>query len=1030
MKKTSAISVLLALFAAIAPAREVDRRSVDVPRQISTETDGSAWRQLGFSAEVRRVSAALDTTFLLNHDFEGPGATCDAMGWTPNDDTRQLDNYWHVDDFAGLTGVHGGLSPLEGNQSMWCGARPDATDPIECSYVNLPGYANDWYQWIRTDQCLAVNGDVELSFQVFWDTEGGYDFIFIQWDECDNNWQDLVPGGLDQVGQWDTTLTVANTLHSGNVRFRFLFRSDGYWSDGDGEIDTDGACTIDMLRVDDVGGNVLALEDFEDEFVGEPDGDDWISEVADPYGELAGLFWGPQVVQEDPCVSNLSCLWGFFSGSTSNYSCGSPSYPEQPTVPYENARGQFVDQQIRSPWIELTGTGSLIELDYSTYIDLPVSGGVFADWHVRGIDSTAANPCPSQWYGDPFLEEGSDKIWRRGVRRIGPYIPAGSTHIQVSLEVVDICFSFSICGFACHSHAPLYDDVTVYRVGAAGPQWTIEDMHQFQDTFPDDGTITGTARADMARDLNLSSSRRPIVPGDSATVRVIDPAAGLGVEGNGKAAVFCYVSIDGPNAGTTATSLICDSRYNFVADESWGGRTWHKFQADSCYTAEGDAVPGDYNFDFCDNLFVPGDTIWFFWGARNANGNYAYASAALGTSGNQTADGDEAASNADEFQILPAVGRDEADGGLGGEILYVDGMNFRGAQPYFDTAFRALNIHHLTDRYDIRAPSSGVGNHPGSRVKSVLNQLVPIYKAIVWNTGDLRRAFAEGTGGLDKSDDTGMCLAFMNNLNAQDRGGIYLSGDDVASAWLQMSGTSATILRNNYMRFDVTSSDHLPIVGYNPWGIGVPGGIFSEFWGDDTLAVQGGCPTPKDFDVLQAIAPDSRIEMNYHNWAPDYASAPAVLSQTSENTAGQYVRFVLSGFSFHNIRDRKPRGLLARFVHMEQVLSYLRILTHIGDAGTRSVAQNRLTQNAPNPFNPTTTIAYEVKESGPVSLKIYNVAGQLVKTLVDGPRSAGRVYEARWSGLNDSGQPVASGVYFYKLVARGFTQTKKMVLLK
>jgi flagellar hook assembly protein FlgD len=65
-----------------------------------------------------------------------------------------------------------------------------------------------------------------------------------------------------------------------------------------------------------------------------------------------------------------------------------------------------------------------------------------------------------------------------------------------------------------------------------------------------------------------------------------------------------------------------------------------------------------------------------------------------------------------------------------------------------------------------------------------------------------------------------------------------------------------------------------------------------------------------------------------------------------------------------------------------------------------------------------------------VSLKIFNVAGQLVKTLVDGQRIAGQVYEANWNGLNNSGQPVSSGVYFYKLVARNFTQTKKMVLLK
>jgi flagellar hook assembly protein FlgD len=92
--------------------------------------------------------------------------------------------------------------------------------------------------------------------------------------------------------------------------------------------------------------------------------------------------------------------------------------------------------------------------------------------------------------------------------------------------------------------------------------------------------------------------------------------------------------------------------------------------------------------------------------------------------------------------------------------------------------------------------------------------------------------------------------------------------------------------------------------------------------------------------------------------------------------------------------------------------------------------RNHLDQNVPNPFNPTTTIRYEIKESGLVSLRIYNVAGQLVRTLVDGHRNAGQLYEATWNGLNDGGQPVASGVYFYKLVAKGYVQTKKMVLLK
>jgi len=171
--------------------------------------------------------------------------------------------------------------------------------------------------------------------------------------------------------------------------------------------------------------------------------------------------------------------------------------------------------------------------------------------------------------------------------------------------------------------------------------------------------------------------------------------------------------------------------------------------------------------------------------------------------------------------------------------------------------------------------------------------------------------------------------------------------------------------------------------------------------------------------------------MNYHDWTPDSTFAPAVLRQLTENPGFISVGFVLSGFSYHWIRDFKPIGYPVRFPHLRHVLSSLsKILDTSVGADESILSKNHLDQNVPNPFNPTTTIRYEVKETGPVSLRIYNVAGQLVKTLVDGHRVAGQIHEARWNGLNDGGQPVASGVYFYKLVAKGFTQTKKMVILK
>jgi hypothetical protein len=89
-----------------------------------------------------------------------------------------------------------------------------------------------------------------------------------------------------------------------------------------------------------------------------------------------------------------------------------------------------------------------------------------------------------------------------------------------------------------------------------------------------------------------------------------------------------------------------------------------------------------------------------------------------------------------------------------------------------------------------------------------------------------------------------------------------------------------------------------------------------------------------------------------------------------------------------------------------------------------------LGQNVPNPFNPSTTIYYDVLDGGgEVSIRIFDVAGRLVRTLVEGHQAAGSK-SVTWSGANDHGQSVSSGIYFYRMTAPGFTRTRKMVLLR
>jgi len=88
-----------------------------------------------------------------------------------------------------------------------------------------------------------------------------------------------------------------------------------------------------------------------------------------------------------------------------------------------------------------------------------------------------------------------------------------------------------------------------------------------------------------------------------------------------------------------------------------------------------------------------------------------------------------------------------------------------------------------------------------------------------------------------------------------------------------------------------------------------------------------------------------------------------------------------------------------------------------------------LNQNFPNPFNPSTEISFDLPKASQVELSIFNVLGQEVRSLVNRTMEAGK-HTITWDGLNGSGTQVSSGVYFYRLSAGSFSDTKKMMLLK
>ncbi|MBA7592045.1 hypothetical protein ES708_34218 [subsurface metagenome] len=92
-------------------------------------------------------------------------------------------------------------------------------------------------------------------------------------------------------------------------------------------------------------------------------------------------------------------------------------------------------------------------------------------------------------------------------------------------------------------------------------------------------------------------------------------------------------------------------------------------------------------------------------------------------------------------------------------------------------------------------------------------------------------------------------------------------------------------------------------------------------------------------------------------------------------------------------------------------------------------AEFELYENFPNPFNPTTTIQYSIPQNSTVTLKVYDTAGRKIKALENGYKTVG-THSVVWDGKDENGNAAASGIYFYRLQAKGSIKTGKMILLK
>jgi len=201
--------------------------------------------------------------------------------------------------------------------------------------------------------------------------------------------------------------------------------------------------------------------------------------------------------------------------------------------------------------------------------------------------------------------------------------------------------------------------------------------------------------------------------------------------------------------------------------------------------------------------------------------------------------------------------------------------------------------------------------------------------------------------------------------------------------------------------------------------------------------LRGSWPVLSHFDVVEPRAGVSGNEIVADYIKQDSSSCPAGVAYTHQTLGYQTVNL---GFGMEFMVDGKQGARTLGYFNNgieDRVDLFSNIMDYFGKAsgepGTgiaEGEFRNELSFAHPNPFNPVTRITYSVKDAGRVTIEVYNVAGKVVRTLLDTDVEAGATGHVDWDGRARSGELCACGVYFYRIAAPGFTRSHKMIMLK
>jgi hypothetical protein len=338
---------------------------------------------------------------------------------------------------------------------------------------------------------------------------------------------------------------------------------------------------------------------------------------------------------------------------------------------------------------------------------------------------------------------------------------------------------------------------------------------------------------------------------------------------------------------------------------------------------------------------------------------------------------------------------------------------------------------------------SGIGNTNNQLGGRATLQQAQGYNLIIHDTGNQGVSFLLPDGSdldVQKIDQAGWFRDWLAQAPLSEAGfaTLWILGSNVAQA----KPTNPLLTTNMGVLLqqpDQGLNANPDVEGVSSFGFDAGGGTNNVDFTGDEFSLNGGCPIVRDYDALSATG-SGVVTHSYQD--PNQGGLGAAAIVMNSNPAQNW-NTVFQSHPWFDIRTQlgdAPSSPEPEAALTSKVLSAVLPLscqqgidpTDTGDDDIVDAVPRRtaLHQNVPNPFNPVTEIAFDLAQAGHVSLRIYDVAGRQVRLLVNERLAARANHQVVWNGLDDSGNRVSSGVFFYRLDAPSFTSTRKMVVLK